>query len=157
MDKIKNNSTWIEQSDYFEKNSYWLSKSKKLALKILKHLKKENISQKTLAERLQVKPQQVNKIVNGGANNMTFQTICKLEIELGIELIKIPEATRWDKFDAVEEAERYMDVAYVIENATENPPVKETKILHLFKKNRGGFVTGKELVMKEPDLELIEM
>ena len=95
MVKEKNNLTWEEQSDYFEKNDYWLAKSRKLALKILTHIKREKISQKDLANKLGVKPQQINKIVRGGANNMTFQTICKLERELGIELITIPSAIPW--------------------------------------------------------------
>lgn len=95
MVQEKNNLTWKDQSDYFEKNNYWLAKSRKLALKILTHLKKEKISQKDLADRLGVKPQQINRIVKGGANNMTFQTICKLENELGIELIVIPSAIPW--------------------------------------------------------------
>jgi transcriptional regulator with XRE-family HTH domain len=95
MNMKKNKLTWLEQSDYFEKNNYWLAKSRKLALKILMHIKREKISQKDLAEKLEVSPQQINKIVRGGSNNMTFQTICKLERELGIELIVIPEAVSW--------------------------------------------------------------
>ena len=57
-------------------------------MKILKHLKKGGISQKQLAEMVNVSPQQINKIVKG-SENLTLETISKIEDALGIKLLDV--------------------------------------------------------------------
>jgi len=49
-------------------------------------LKEQGLTQKDLAGRMGVSPQQVNKIT-GGQENLTLQTIIKLELILGIHII----------------------------------------------------------------------
>lgn len=44
------------------------------------------LSQKQLAERMDVSPQQISKIVKG-QENLTLETISNLEIALGIQII----------------------------------------------------------------------
>jgi transcriptional regulator with XRE-family HTH domain len=65
-----------------------LKKSQAIALKILRHIRANGISQKDLAERLNVAPQQVNRWVKGG-ENFTLETISKIENALDIQLINI--------------------------------------------------------------------
>src|SRR3546814_3079783 len=61
-------------------------KSQLVALKILRTLRKRGLSQKHFAEQLNVKPQQVSKWVKG-SENLTFETIEKIEKALRITLI----------------------------------------------------------------------
>lgn len=88
------NKNWVSQAEKFEKNNFWIKKSQKLALKILMHLRKEKITQAELASKLEVSPQQINKIVKGGVN-LTLETICKIERELKTEFLVIPEPIKW--------------------------------------------------------------
>ena len=96
MNKQKLNSissfdpTWEKDAIYRLKNSDWLLKSAKVALIVLRTLKNKSLSQKDLAILMGVKPQQINKIVKG-RENLTFETICKLEKALDIPIIDIKE------------------------------------------------------------------
>ncbi len=47
------------------------------------------MSQKDLADRIDVSPQYINKIVKG-KENLSLVTICKIERVLGVTLIEIP-------------------------------------------------------------------
>lgn len=69
-------------------NHHWLAKSGEIAFNVLEALDAYGWSQKQLAEKLGVSPQQVNKIVKGH-ENLTLSTIAKLEQVLGISLIEI--------------------------------------------------------------------
>ncbi|MES2795537.1 MAG: helix-turn-helix transcriptional regulator [Bacteroidota bacterium] len=99
MEKSENLKNFLklvsdEKSDLLEKirwriaNQEWLNKSGAIALRVLTTLKEKNMSQKTLAEMMNVSPQQVNKIVKG-SENLTLETITKLEQALDIQLINI--------------------------------------------------------------------
>lgn len=83
-------SNWLEQAEYYEKNKDWLDKSALIALKILRHLRANNITQKDLAKSLDVSPQYINKIVKG-KENLSLETICKIERVINVNLIEIPE------------------------------------------------------------------
>ncbi len=81
-----NNSKWIEEAKERQKNRAWQVYSQKIAIKVLKAIRENNIKQKQLAEMIGVSPQQINKIVKG-KENLTLKTIAKLENALNIELI----------------------------------------------------------------------
>jgi transcriptional regulator with XRE-family HTH domain len=91
IDKLisKEPSKWMEQVEYYEENKEWLDKSALIALKILRTLRAQKMSQKTLAVTIGVTPQQINKVVKGN-ENLTLATICKIENALNIELIQVP-------------------------------------------------------------------
>jgi len=57
-------------------NRSWLKHSQKVALKVLSSLKEQGLSQKDLAERMQVSPQIINRWVKG-QENFTLETIGK--------------------------------------------------------------------------------
>jgi len=87
LNKIaSNNSNWIEEAKKRRENREWQKYSQKIAIKILKTIGEKNIKQKQLAEIIGVSPQQINKIVKGN-ENLTLQTIAKIEKALNIELI----------------------------------------------------------------------
>lgn len=79
-------SGWLEKAKYRVENTSWLQHSRRIALKINKALKAQGLTQKQLAERLSVSPQQVSKIMKG-TENMTLETIAKIEMALEISLI----------------------------------------------------------------------
>ena len=81
-------STWHEEADWYRKNIGWLKRSSKIAFRILCELDEQGISQKELASRMDVSPQYVNKIVKG-KENLSLETIWKLEEALGISLISV--------------------------------------------------------------------
>jgi len=86
---ISGSSQWLEQAKWFVENKDWLDKSALIAIKILRTLREESISQKDLAESIGVSAQYVNKVVKG-RENLTLETICKIEKALGVSLIEVP-------------------------------------------------------------------
>lgn len=86
---ISGTSKWIEKAEWAGKNEDWLKKSALIALKILRTLRAQSISQKDLAVQMNVSPQHINKIIKG-RENLTLETICKLERVLRITLIETP-------------------------------------------------------------------
>lgn len=81
-------NTWREDTAYRKANKGWLNKSAKIAIKINRALRNKKMSQKDLADKLSVSAQQVNKILRG-RENLTLETISKLEGALDLELISI--------------------------------------------------------------------
>ncbi len=81
-------STWKKESAYIQENRAWLHESAKIALIVLRALKDKSISQKDLAGIMGIKVQQVSRIVKG-KENLTLQTICKLEQALRINIIQV--------------------------------------------------------------------
>ena len=79
---------------FYEENKEWLDRSANIAIKILstlRHNRKENRfpnTQKDLAEIMNITPQQVNKMVKG-TENLTLETISRVEKALDIQLINI--------------------------------------------------------------------
>lgn len=87
----KEPSRWMEKALRDEANEAWLERSSNIALRILGALQLNRMSQKDLAEKTGVSPQQVSKLLKGN-ENLTLETIAKLEAALGIMLIAIPES-----------------------------------------------------------------
>ena|SRR5579859_1487986 len=84
-------STWSQEADYRLKNHKWLRYSGNIARRILAALEdKEAMTQKRLAEIMNVSPQQISKILKGH-ENLTLETIAKISEALGVELISFPE------------------------------------------------------------------
>ena len=79
---------YLEMLKWNIDNEPWLKRSQAIAFRILIRLKELNISQKDLAERIGVSPQQVNKWVKG-KENLSLETISKLEKALDFELIQV--------------------------------------------------------------------
>lgn len=97
---IDDKGSWIEKARYRRDNRPWLRKSQRIAVRILSVLDKKGIQQKELAKALNVSPQQISKIVQG-KQNLTLETISKLEAVLGIKLFDVPVS----QFEMNEDAE----------------------------------------------------
>ena len=70
-----------------------LKESQQIALKVLLKLNELNWSQKDLANKMQVSPQQINKIVSG-KENLTIETLVKLQKILNKNIYKLPKKFR---------------------------------------------------------------
>jgi DNA-binding Xre family transcriptional regulator len=85
---------WRDDAEFYRNNKEWLDRSANIAIKILstlRHNRKENRfpnTQKDLAELMNITPQQVNKMVKG-TENLTLETISRVEKALDIQLIDI--------------------------------------------------------------------
>ena len=91
LDSIEDDhGSWLEEARYRRENRTWLRKSQRIALRILQTLDEKNMQQKELAEAMGVSPQQVSKIVKG-KQNLTLETISKLETVLGVKLFEVPD------------------------------------------------------------------
>lgn len=86
-------SNWLEKALWRKTNKKWLDQSAKVALNVLEALSEKGWSQKRLAEEMKVSSQQINKIVKG-KQNLTFETVAKIEVALNISLVQITDYRR---------------------------------------------------------------
>jgi ribosome-binding protein aMBF1 (putative translation factor) len=79
-------SKWRDEAEWRRENWSWLRHSQRIAVLVLLEMKKKNLTQKALAERMNCTQQYVSKILKG-KENMSLDTLTKLEDALGINLI----------------------------------------------------------------------
>ena len=79
-------SVWREEAQWRRDNWSWLRHSQKIAVKVLLRMRELKLTQKALAERMGYTQQYVSKILKG-KENMSLDTLSKLENALGICLI----------------------------------------------------------------------
>ncbi len=83
-----NVSNWESEALQRQAEEGWRLKSAAIALQLLRSMRTQSLSQKDLAARVGVSPQYINKIVKG-SENLSLETITKLEKALTISLITI--------------------------------------------------------------------
>src|SRR5674476_257768 len=83
-----NISGWHEKADERIANKVWQDKAFDIALRVIRHIRSNKISQVKLAVEMQMKPQSLNRILQG-KENLTLETICRIEEALGIRLIEV--------------------------------------------------------------------
>lgn len=79
-------SSWREEAEWRRDNWSWLQHSQRIAVKVLLQMKQLNLTQNALAKRMGCTQQYVSKILKG-KENMSLETLSKLEDALGISLI----------------------------------------------------------------------
>jgi len=92
-------SKWRENLEYDKKNWEWLKMSSNVAFAVLEALDHLNMSQVELANKMNVSRQQISRILRG-QENLTIETISKLQTALGIKLGRILDGEEI-KFKAV--------------------------------------------------------
>lgn len=108
----KETRAWIKAQN---KNRKTRRASQKIALHIRKRLEELKWRQKDLAERMEVKPQQVNKWVSG-KENFRLDTIMRLGEILEVDLISIkPFRNEIKTTTVVEDVADYEDTSKVIQ------------------------------------------
>lgn len=97
LEKIKalavtETSTWLEDANARQANKDWTKRSFKIAVRILREIRAQKpingMTQRKLAETMGVSAQYINKVVKG-KENLTLETISKIEQVLGISLIEV--------------------------------------------------------------------
>jgi len=81
-------SGWAEKAAWRKANRGWLRKSAEIGIHILDSLQKAGMSQKDFSDLMGVSAQFVSRIARG-EENLTLQTIDKIEKALGVELVKV--------------------------------------------------------------------
>lgn len=127
----KTPSKWIEESNKRFENKEGLRYSQQVAVRILRTLREKKLSQKDLANLLDVTPQTVNKWVKG-SENFGFFTIAKIEKALDIKLMCIYESNQ----SVIISSKNMLTITNQVHNyldTIEKPMVaeKETKVIPL--------------------------
>ena len=78
-----------QESEYRRENRDWLRRSAQIAFAVRRELRLQGITQQELAGRMNVSPQYVGKILKG-KDNLTLETISKMEKALGCTLVSVP-------------------------------------------------------------------
>lgn len=84
-------SNWRNQSARRARNRKWLGYSGQIARRIHASLaENQDLNQARLAEKLDVTPQYISKLLQG-KENLTLETIGRISEVLGVELISFPD------------------------------------------------------------------
>ena len=77
---------WKEKTEERIANKPWLRYSQYVAMQMLNMMEEIGLNQKGLAERMRCSQQYISKILKG-QENLSIETICKIEEALNIELL----------------------------------------------------------------------
>ena len=80
---------WLDDANFVEDNSEMLEMTGRIALAIIKVMKKKGLTKKELANLLKISPQSVSKQLSGNAN-FTLETMAKYGKILGIKFEVTP-------------------------------------------------------------------
>ncbi|MGM9813056.1 MAG: transcriptional regulator [Muribaculaceae bacterium] len=80
-------SRWREEAEKRRANKEWLRYSQNIAMLMLDKMEAEGITQKQLAERMDCSQQYVSKILKG-RENLSLETVAKIELALGITVMQ---------------------------------------------------------------------
>lgn len=82
-------STWCEQEEATRraKAAGWLSYSRKIAVKTALAMKRQDLTRADVATRMGCSPQYVSRLLKG-EENLSLETICKLENALNVPILQ---------------------------------------------------------------------
>lgn len=82
-------TNWREKAEFRRANKTWLRYSQHIAMLMLDKMEEIGLNQRGLAERMGCSQQYISKILKG-QENLSIETICKIEDAL--ELVLLPKA-----------------------------------------------------------------
>ena len=71
-------SSWYEDAVFRENNNYWIKHSNRIAVKILRYLRENNITKEELSHNTQIPLETLNKMVKG-KYNYSIEEIGRIE------------------------------------------------------------------------------
>lgn len=80
-------SKWRENAEWRRANKAWLPYSRKIAIKTAMAMHDQNMSQRQLADSMGCSPQYVSRLLKG-EENLSLETICKLESALNVPILQ---------------------------------------------------------------------
>ena len=83
-------SKFQENAEWRRENREWLRWSRDVALFLVEYMETNGINRNGLAERLEVTPQYISKILSGKVN-FSFKSIADIQNKLSIRLLNIME------------------------------------------------------------------
>ena len=99
-------NSWIEEEKSMKINDAWLENSSRIAITVLDELRKTGMTKQELAEKMEVKPQFVSRIVKGSVN-LTLETIAKLEVALNLKILRVEDTTEVIRVEAAKKTTNY--------------------------------------------------
>lgn len=81
-------SGWMKKAAVRKENEAWMNYSALIALRVLTALEKSGKTQKDLALELRKSPQYISKLLKG-EQNLTLETISRLEKVLSVRLVRM--------------------------------------------------------------------
>ncbi len=79
-------SHFVENAQWRRKNRVWLEWSRGVALQLVRYMESNGLNKKELAERLDVSPQYVSRLLSG-RENLSFKSLAGLEGKLGLNMM----------------------------------------------------------------------
>lgn len=76
-----------EERTRYAKEKGWLKYSRKIAIKVAMSMKQQGLSRQDVADRMGCSPQYVSRLLKG-EENLSLETICKLEDALNIAILQ---------------------------------------------------------------------
>ena len=80
-------SKWREEAEFRVANKSWLRYSQMIAMKMLDRMEELGLTQKQLAAMMGCSQQYVSKVLKG-QENLSLETLCKIEDALGLHLVQ---------------------------------------------------------------------
>ena len=82
-------SEWMvaEEKICYAKANGWLQYSRKIAIKVAMAMKQQGLSRQDVADRMGCSPQYISKLLKG-TENLSLETICKLEDVLNVAILQ---------------------------------------------------------------------
>ena len=84
--QVETPTRWKEKAKFRQTNKSWLRYSQYVAMIMLEKMEATSLNQRGLAERMGCSQQYISKILKG-QENLSIETICKIEEALEIELL----------------------------------------------------------------------
>ena len=98
ISKLKSHSSdtrskWREKAEWRNVNKSWLRYSQRIAMMMLDKMEELGLTQKSLAERMGCSQQYVSRVLKG-TENLSIETISKIESALDLEILEPAFAPR---------------------------------------------------------------
>lgn len=87
-------SKWRQEAEFRIANKSWLRYSQHIAMKMLDKMEELQMTQKVLAKKMGCSQQYVSKILKG-RENLSIETLCKIEDALQITLLPQETEVYW--------------------------------------------------------------
>ena len=79
-------SNWVQDANFRNNNRYWLVISKKVAVKILRGIREQNISKELLSDKTDI-PMEILDTMLKGEYNYSIEEIGRIEKALNINIL----------------------------------------------------------------------
>lgn len=86
-------SKWREKADWRKTNKSWLRYSQHIAMMMLDRMEELGLTQKSLADKMGCSQQYVSRVLKG-TENLSIETISKIELALELEILQPAFANR---------------------------------------------------------------